>query len=224
MPDEKPKLRFFYFDAKGTGEPLRLLMHHAQLPFEDVRLDRDLFTKKKSGAFSHLEVPSLVVDGTNVLISATAIARYIGRTSGLYPDDPLQGAAVDALIEQAEDMAMGLTVLEEKADRGFDCLGEPENEESAHAVIIKTINDYILPRHLANFESRIAKARGEWIAHTAEPTIADFIIVSRLEWVTTLKGINKNVLKKYPCIDAYIKRFYQIPSVIAYYAQPGRRK
>ena len=36
---KKPsKLKMVYFDAYGRGEPIRILLGHAKVPFEDERL------------------------------------------------------------------------------------------------------------------------------------------------------------------------------------------
>ena len=43
----KPKI--VYFDARGLAEPSRLILHHADVEFDDVRLSNEEWLALKSG-------------------------------------------------------------------------------------------------------------------------------------------------------------------------------
>ncbi len=36
---EIPKLKFYYFNVKGLGEPIRFLFAYGRLDYEDVRIE-----------------------------------------------------------------------------------------------------------------------------------------------------------------------------------------
>jgi hypothetical protein len=41
--------KFYYFDIRGPGEPIRLLLNYVKQPFEDVRIIMKEWPEKKSG-------------------------------------------------------------------------------------------------------------------------------------------------------------------------------
>ena len=56
-----PKL--IYFDIYGKAEPIRMMLHHAKVQFEDVRLaDEQFYTMKAAGEFPVGQVPVWVSD------------------------------------------------------------------------------------------------------------------------------------------------------------------
>jgi hypothetical protein len=66
-----------YFDISGLGEPIRLALSVAQMPFEDKRLERDEFLALKP-KLRFGQVPCLQV-GSEELFQSSAILRYIGQ-------------------------------------------------------------------------------------------------------------------------------------------------
>ena len=78
-----------YFDIRGLAEPIRLVLSHLDIDFEEVKYDRcapdcapgltDWTTEKKigtaSGLFPFSQVPSLTYGDTN-LVQSEAILRF----------------------------------------------------------------------------------------------------------------------------------------------------
>jgi glutathione S-transferase len=81
------------------------------------------------------------------------------------------------------------------------------------------LNNEVLPRHLANLERLLEQSPSGWIAGTAGPTIADFILVPRLQWLSsgTLDGISKTILEPFPKLRALVSKVMSLPAVVAYY-------
>jgi len=80
------KLTYFDF-AGGRGEPIRIALHAAGIPFEDIRLSFAEFSKMRQDTpFNAL--PVFEIDGVAVTQS-NALCRYIGKMAGLYPADDL---------------------------------------------------------------------------------------------------------------------------------------
>lgn len=88
------------------------------------------------------------------------------------------------------------------------------------ATVRKTLNDEILPRHLACFEKLAADSASGWIAGGNDPTIADFILVPRLQWLVepgTNVGIDEHILEKYPNLKNMMNQFLNLPVVKDFY-------
>jgi len=102
------------------------------------------------------------------------------------------------------------------ADRfGFGSL----NEETV-SVVRKSLNDEILPKHLGFFEDLLKNSTTGWLASTAEPTIADFVLVPRFEWLESgvNDGISTTVFESFPNIKKFIAKFLSEPKILNYYS------
>lgn len=98
-----PKLRFTYFDLKGSrGQVARLAFDLAGIEFEDVRLPFSEFMAIKD-SFPFGAVPILEVD-EQVISQSNGINRYVGKLCSLYPSDPLQAALCDEIMSAVEDV------------------------------------------------------------------------------------------------------------------------
>jgi glutathione S-transferase len=88
------------------------------------------------------------------------------------------------------------------------------------ATIRQSLNDEVLPRHLRCLEGLLEKSSTGWIAGTADPSIADFILVPRLQWLSNgdHEGISKDVLVPFPRILAMMDKLMNLPAVVEYYS------
>src|SRR5260370_36287526 len=86
-----PKLKLTYFDFHGgRGEPARLALSIAGIPFEDDRVPgADWPRRKPSTPFGSL--PVLEGDGA-IVTQSNGINRYVGKLEDLYASDPLHAA------------------------------------------------------------------------------------------------------------------------------------
>lgn len=83
-----PSIKLTYFDIEGKGEPVRLALILAGVPFEDVRIKfpewPELKPKTPSG-----KLPVLQIDNGPMKTQSVAMARLIGSrySKTLYPAD-----------------------------------------------------------------------------------------------------------------------------------------
>jgi glutathione S-transferase len=88
-------------------------------------------------------------------------------------------------------------------------------EEDVGAVH-KSLNDDVLPKDLARFEKLLEHSPSGWIAGGDGPSIADFILVPRLQWLAE-SGVNSPlspaVLDNFPYIRDLIAKFMELPAV-----------
>jgi glutathione S-transferase len=95
------KLTYFDFDG-GRGEPARLALSIAAIPFNDHRVPVDGWPALKP-QMPLQALPVLEVDAVEITQSNT-INRYVGRLAGLYPVDPLEAAFCDEVMDAVEEI------------------------------------------------------------------------------------------------------------------------
>jgi glutathione S-transferase len=213
----QPKLKLYYFDIKGKGEPIRLLCAYAGLELEDHRFaSRQEFTDlKEAGKLAFSQVPMLEVDGKHQLIQTGSILRYLAKLTKIYPEDLLEAATVDAVFDQEADAFVGTTVVSYSTRFGIALDGD------AKAKAYKSISDEILPRHLGNVEKMLKASSTGWIAGTQEPSPADFIWYVRLaDYLPEKTELSDRVksLEDYPACKAFIEKFKSLEAIKEYYA------
>lgn len=97
---------------------------------------------------------------------------------------------------------------------GFGCL-----DDATVAAVREALNSEVLPRHLGFFEKLLEQSSSGWIAGTPGPSIADFQIVPRLQWLASgaNDGISTDILKPFPRVLALIDKLMTLPAIVEYY-------
>jgi len=216
--DPQPTLKLYYFDIKGKGEYIRLFCAYAGLKIEDHRFasGAEFAAMKESGKLAFGQVPMLEVDGKQQLVQSSAILRYLSTVAGLYPEDPIVAAKVDAALDQENDAFIGSTVLTYASRFGL------EMDEAAKAKSFETISNEILPHHLGNVEKLLQASPTGWIAGTEEPSIADFVWFSRLHDAVPTKAEFSDKIKSlegYPVLKTFMEKILSLEAIKEYYAQ-----
>ena len=110
------KLKVTYFDFAGSrGEEVRLALNIAGVAFDDDRIDRGTFTKRKPD-LPFASLPILEVEGKGVFGQSNAILRLIGRQYGLHPEEPFEAARHDALMDAAEELRARMSPTQRMQD------------------------------------------------------------------------------------------------------------
>lgn len=198
------KLTYFDFDG-GRGEPIRIALHAAGIPFEDVRWSFPEFGEHR-GALRFNAVPTLEIDG-NMYTQSNAISRYIGKTADLYPEDALQAMYCDEVIDGLEDLSH-YTV------QTFGLEGDALKEAR------ETLMNGRLTVFLKGFAELLERGGGQYFADN-RLTIAD------LKMYVQMKSLRSGNLDHIPAdfadnltpaLAEHFKRIDQAPLVKAYYA------
>ncbi len=206
-----PRLELTYFDMQGgRGEPARLTLHIGGVPFEDRRVPfADWEALKPKTPFGG--IPVLKVDGQE-LAQSNAINRYIGRLTGLYPEDPLQAAFCDEAMDAIEDISVELI-------RTFSIADEAEKKKQRQALAEGPLRFY-----LERLQRRLEARGGEWFAD-GRLTVADLKVFL---WIRHLKSGQLDYLptdlpdRVAPLLVKHFERVREHPKVKAYYAAAKR--
>lgn len=117
--------KLHYFQIRGRGEQIRLLLHALEAPFDDVLVKRDQFLALKAEGPSTLYFGSLPMleDGEFRLCQGPVILRYLASKHGAAPSDPQLRSKADAIAWGAEDLRQQYFKLfgdgSEQAQRAF---------------------------------------------------------------------------------------------------------
>ena len=92
-------MKLYYFDVYAKGEAIRILLNHAKVPFEDIRMDgKDFKLFKEKGYFEFGQVPVLEMPNGHRFSQSYSILRMLGKTYGYYPVDELRAWSVDSAL------------------------------------------------------------------------------------------------------------------------------
>ncbi len=204
------KLKLTYFDFHGgRGEAARMALAMANVPFVDDRMKpADWPALKAKTPFGRL--PTLEVDGRTVAQS-NAINRYVGKLTGLYPEDALEAAACDEVME----------VIEEITPKVDETLRMPDGEEKR--LKRQELADGPISFYLRALGERLAQRGGTWFAGD-KLTVADLKVFL---WVRHLKSGRLDHVptdlpdRVAPALVQHFNRVKSDPRVQAYSAARG---
>uniref|UniRef100_A0A914PYX1 glutathione transferase n=1 Tax=Panagrolaimus davidi TaxID=227884 RepID=A0A914PYX1_9BILA len=192
-----------YFDTRGLGEAIRLILRYTKSDFEDNRITFEQWPKIKPTTPAG-KVPVLEFGG-NYLIESAAICRYLARKHGLAGKSDLEEAKVDAIVDQNKDFfaqAVPWLIVKFGIEKG-------DEAELKKTKLIPNAEIY-LPIY-----QKYLKESGSGFLVKSGLTFADFIIS---EFLLTIKLFASDVLEKYPDLLQYLERMKQIPELKEYYA------
>eukprot|EP01123_Difflugia_compressa_P006063 TRINITY_DN18206_c0_g1_i1.p1 TRINITY_DN18206_c0_g1~~TRINITY_DN18206_c0_g1_i1.p1 ORF type:complete len:201 (-),score=52.00 TRINITY_DN18206_c0_g1_i1:108-710(-) len=97
-----PNYILHYFDFAGRGEPIRVAFRLGGIPFTDRRIAFPEWPALKA-TFPLQTIPVLEFDGKK-LSNSNSILTFVGRLTGLVPDDAFLAAKVDEVLAVLEDI------------------------------------------------------------------------------------------------------------------------
>eukprot|EP00608_Synchroma_pusillum_P005881 CAMPEP_0198419514 /NCGR_PEP_ID=MMETSP1452-20131203/263_1 /TAXON_ID=1181717 /ORGANISM="Synchroma pusillum, Strain CCMP3072" /LENGTH=207 /DNA_ID=CAMNT_0044139645 /DNA_START=96 /DNA_END=719 /DNA_ORIENTATION=- len=201
-----PPLRLTYFNIEARAEPVRLALKIGGVPFEDVRLTREAFMKRKAeGGFPTGQLPILEV-GSVMLSQSHGLARYAARLAGIEPADPLDAAKVDMVAFTVEDVYQKIapSLREQDAER--------------KAAMRADLAANTLPPLLAALEALLPE--GATFFFGDSPTLGDIwlLVLHRYLSKGVLDGVPPSILEPYTRLSANVAAMMAHPAVAAHYA------
>jgi glutathione S-transferase len=201
-----PTLKLSYFDFHGgRGEPARLALSMAGIPFDDDRVDFKRWgTFKPQTPFG--QMPVLEVDG-KVLSQSNTINRFVGRLTGLYPQDAWQAAKCDEVCDALEALSGEMSASFRMKDQ--DQL-RAERERLVAGPITAA---------LRALDRLLVAAGGEWFAD-GRLTMADLKSALNVRHLLSgkLDHVPVDLCERIaPALLAHSQRVFAHPGVKAYY-------
>uniref|UniRef100_A0A7E4VBZ9 glutathione transferase n=1 Tax=Panagrellus redivivus TaxID=6233 RepID=A0A7E4VBZ9_PANRE len=192
-----------YFDARGLGEPIRLIFKYAGVDFTDNRIPHADWPKHKSKAPTG-KLPNLQIDDL-VLSESGAIYRSLARKYNLNGANEWEAAYIDSIFETLRDT---LTA----ARPWF--VAVRESKPNADELYKK---DYVPARDTGfkYLEAALAKSKSGFIADSGV-TWADFFFAESL---VTIQNMDKEFAKLFPKLVAYQKKVHAVPQIKDYVAK-----
>ena len=245
MPDVG-KVRLGYWRIRGFGAPPRMLLHYADIDFEDVtytvkRLDDGSFWREwdsdplanemlseSSKAYlaaqknPYANLPWLEHDGQFVTQS-NAVIMYIGRLANLNGDSESEISKNEQVLFQIYDLRYAALML---------AYGPPEAadgtraEDSYFGNIMPSFfhTDGRLNVHLTKLESWL-KFNGTSYFSADRPLTADFHVFEVLDlhegWAAHLK--KGSLLENYPLLKDFYERMLALDGLKSYFASDASK-
>lgn len=201
------KLTYFDFHG-GRGEPARIALTLAGIPFADERIaPKDWPSLKPSTLLGGL--PCLEVDGKQITQS-NAINRWAGRLAGLYPEDAWQAAECDEICDLVEHLSLEMAP-------SYSMKGDEQQRERERLVAGP------ITRYLKALGKRLGERGGEWFA-AGRLTVADLKVADLVRSLGSgrLDHIPKDIVETVaPELTLHRTRVLAEPRVKAYYARFG---
>ena len=197
------KLTYFDFDG-GRAEPVRIAFHAAGIEFVDHRISFPEFGEMRHG-FRFTAVPVLEIDGIAVTQS-NGMLRYIGKQTGLYPEDDLQALYCDEALGVVEDSY-------HKIVSTFFLEGDELIEAR------KKLVDNWLTAYLKGLDEVLTRGGGEYFADN-RLTVADLKVFVQVRSLLngTLDHVPADLVKQLaPALVEHQTRIESDPIVVAYY-------
>jgi len=194
-----PALKYTYFNVKGRGETVRLLLAAGGMRYEDKRVEFAEWPALKPKTLWGT-LPILEVDGKSIGQSM-AIARYVAREGGFVGKNSFEQAQVEALVDQITDMRETLFGIKQK----------PETEQ---AQAMKDFGEKTLANVLPKLEALAAANKekpGVFIG--GKMTIADVHFFSVFE---ILMGKMPTALAAYPNLKKIFDGVAANPKIAEY--------
>ncbi|XP_050549803.1 glutathione S-transferase 2-like [Spodoptera frugiperda] len=194
-----PKYVFHYFNGKGLGEPVRLLLAFGDEGFEDHRVAFNEWTEfKPKTPFG--QMPFLEFDGKQYAQSLS-LARYLGNKYDLGGDT----------LEDALEIDQNVDLIHDLLTKGI--IAYHEEDEAVKEKKYAEFNKDVFPNLLEKLNEIITKNNG----HVAlgKLTWGDFVFVGWFDYIKDLLVV-PDLEKKYPVFQKVVDAVYSIPKVKTY--------
>lgn len=192
-----------YFEGRARVEPIRVMLEELAIPYEDLRLSFDAWTKMK-GDTPFEQLPSYR-QGDLEIFQSHAIIRHLARVHDLYGSTEAEHVRCDMVEEAISD----LTELIGKAP------WRPNFREERATFVSRELVP-VLGR-LERFLETNQDPGGFWVGSSL--TFADLIAFALLD---STRAMFPEAMTQCPALEAFCDQIARRPRIAAYIAS-GRR-
>ncbi|XP_048729241.1 hematopoietic prostaglandin D synthase-like [Ostrea edulis] len=195
------KYTLHYFNLKGRGEIVRLMLVAAGVDFEDHRVEREEWPKLKP-TMPAGQMPVLEVDGKKYCQSL-AIARYVAREYGMAGASSTEQLLIDQVVDTVNDLLTDMVkpIFEQDATR--------------KAEMMKKLNEETVPRVMGILLNFLEGNGGQYFVGT-KLSLAD---VYFMDVVSRILDQDSKILDKFPKLAANLKSTQSLPKIADYLAK-----
>jgi len=205
MASKPSPLKLTYFDGRGRGELLRLLMAYGKKNYTDERITFDQWPGLK-GKTPFGGLPVLNINGRE-FGQGVGLALFLAREMGLYGSNNMDNLMIDQITLCKEDVIVG------EAKAKF------EKDEGARADIIKgfTSDGGIYPKFFGFYNKVIKEnpARSGF-AVGKKMSLADVVIFDNTDWAANNLPA---ALDKFPELKALRAKVASVDGIKQYLAK-----
>lgn len=200
-----PSLRLWYLDHHfWRAECVRLALFMGNVPFEDKRVGYDELYG--SGMLTFGTFPALEVNGRPIA-QTHAMAAYVGKLTGYYPDDPWLQAKVDEVFG-------GLT---DATDLVTGTMGIRNPNQKIQTRQSYCQQDGRLTMLLSGLEGLLVQNGGNGLFAGDQVTVADLAVWRAVDWLScgVLDGIPRNYISSaFPNMWTLYQKIDGLPKVL----------
>jgi len=198
-------MNLYYFDFAGRAEAIRLLLHHAKIPFQDIRIkSTDWKTLKNSPIFEYHSLPVLQLDNGLKLSQSHAILEYLGLTYGYMPYD-------ESLVYQVKNV---MDAVEDVFNTIFSVFAPPELNQYEPQALKDAQNKLFnegFPFIFDKLQDKLKQNEKNNFIISDKWTIADFAILQLFKTIFNplSKPIVDSLLEKRPLLLKYVNSKFE---------------
>ncbi|CAK1587226.1 unnamed protein product [Parnassius mnemosyne] len=196
-----PKVTLTYFNVKGLGEGIRMLLAYGDQEFEDKRITKDEWPAlKPKTPFGQL--PVLEIDGKQYA-QCLAICRYLGHKYGLAGADIEEDFLIDQNIDFFTDIRLKAAGAHYEQDEKVKAKKQEDLVKNQYPILLEKLNKIIEENN-----GHLAAGKLTW---------ADFVFAGMYD---TLKVIMQmpELDEKYPSFKKLRDTVISLPKVKEYCA------
>jgi len=202
------KVTLGHWDIRGFVEPARTLLEYFQIPYDqELYKDEETWKAKKDNFGSKFANLPYFVDCEKVITETAAIFSYICVKAGK------REMAVGKPEDLTDFLQIQGVVLDIRRGLGMAVYGAKERED-----VKKIIDGTVMEKGGPKFND-LNEILGEKDWLLGYLTYNDFVLAELLERYSDMDAeVGSSVMKNYPNLQAFIKRFVELPGVKEYRA------
>jgi len=202
--------KLMYFNARGRGEPARLLFAQAGVEYEDVRMNSEELAAIKGDVTKVPlgQLPVLIVKGHPPIPQSHSINRYLARKFGMYGQSEAETVRIDVTGESVNDIFTHVMKMYFEKDEAKKAeLGKSFVEKDSVTILTA----------MCNALKKSSEGKGYFVGNTM--TLADIAVFCMTEVLFNNPALGPVLAGKYPLLKEFDTRMRAEPKIAAWLAK-----